>query len=151
MNEKTKSAIETVVKIDTAKVFGDGKALLGSAETVSAGRIIGSVEKVIDRSIPGGGKYQGLAGVFEVLFPNGDVKRAGQCYFPAAVHSQIAAKLAENARLDLIVQVNAVKAGDGVSWNYVPEHVELNADPLSHLRAKAQATPEAASAKAKAK
>ena len=132
------STTETIAKIDTFKVFGDGKALLGAGSKVNAGRIIGSVEKVISRTIPGGGKYEGLAGVFEVSKSDGGVKRSGQCYFPASIHKAIADKLGTDgaARLDLIVSVDAIKAdtADGFTWSYTPERIELNADPLAHLR-----------------
>lgn len=127
-----------ISKIDTAKIFGDGKALLGAGEMVKAGRVIGSVEKIISRSIPGGGKYDGLGGVFEATLADGSVHRSGQCFFPASVQSAIADKMKGNdtSRLDLIVTVNAVKSdnAEGFAWSYVPDRMELNADPLSHLR-----------------
>jgi len=109
------------------------------------GTVMGYVDKIITRTMPNGEVYEGFSGYFEAIPSNPElpVVQSGVCYFPSGFHNLIAEPLKdaqktdENARIDFVFEVSAVKSNNpqGYSWEYTPKIASKSSDPLAHLRA----------------
>lgn len=147
-------AISAKSKLVAASVFGDGSSVkTGDATRVVLGIVLGDAVRVVERSMPTGGKYAGFGGTFEGIAANGDVTRSAVLYVPDAFFPQINDALSaawkddENARVQFAFEVASAK--DGGAAGYAMQFTMLGeptkGDPLAALRAQftqpAQDTP----------
>lgn len=130
-------------KLVAASVFGDGSAVkAGDAARMVLGVVLGDAVRIVERSMPTGGKYAGFGGTFEGIATNGDVTRSAVLYVPDAFFPQIndalqaAWKDDENARVQFAFEVASVK--DAGPAGYVMQFTMMGepskGDPLAALR-----------------